>query len=92
MFVCNKQMANMVPSIIVCGAFHFRGKSQLVIVEGPMNQQVYRRVLKQNLLFWAMGTFRNNSTQGTGHYHFSRKSGHEGHGLDIISFVRGIQR
>ena len=29
---------NVVPPIMVWGAFHFRGKSELVIIEGPMNQ------------------------------------------------------
>ena len=48
-------------SIMVWGAFHFRGKSELFIVEGPMNQQVYRRVLRQNLLPWSRGTSHNNS-------------------------------
>ena len=30
------------------------------IVEGPMNQKVYLRVLRQNLLSWTRGIFRNN--------------------------------
>ena len=51
---------NVVPSIMVWSAFHFGGKSELVIVEGPMNQQVYRRVLRQNLLPWTRDIFRNN--------------------------------
>ena len=52
--------ANLVPFIVVLGAFHYGGKSEQVIVEGPMNQQVYWWVLRQNLLPWARGTFRNN--------------------------------
>ena len=32
----------VVPSIMIWGAFHFWRKSELVIVEGPMNHQVYR--------------------------------------------------
>ena len=51
---------NVVPSILVWGTTHFGGKSELVIVEGPTKQQVYQRVLRQNLLPWARGTFRNN--------------------------------
>ena len=38
--------SNVLPSIMVWGAFHFRDKSELVIVEGPMNQQVYWWVLR----------------------------------------------
>ena len=45
---------------MVWGAFHFGGKSEPVIVEGPMNQQVYGQVLRLNLLSWARGTFRND--------------------------------
>ena len=45
---------------MVWGAFHFDGKSELVIVDGNMNQQVYRQVLRQNLLPWARDAFRNN--------------------------------
>ena len=37
---------NVVPSIMIWGAFYFRDKSELVIVEAPMNQQVYQRVLR----------------------------------------------
>ena len=51
---------NVGPSIMVWGGFHFGGKSELIIVDGNMNQQVYRRVLQQNLLPWARGTFQNN--------------------------------
>ena len=47
------------PSIMVCGAFHFGEKSELVIVEGPMNHQVYLQVLRQYFLPWPRGTFRN---------------------------------
>ena len=45
---------------MVSGAFHFGGKSDLVIVKGPTKQQVYGWVLRQNLLSWARGTIRNN--------------------------------
>ena len=38
--------------VMVWGAFHFVGKTKLVIVDGNMNQQVYRQVLRQNLLPW----------------------------------------
>ena len=31
----NQTNGNVVPSIMVWGAFHFGGKSELVIVEGP---------------------------------------------------------
>ena len=59
--VCVHQTdGNVVPSIMVWGTFHFRDKSELVIVESPMNQQVYRWVLRQSLLPWARGTFHNN--------------------------------
>ena len=45
---------------MVLGAFHYGGKSEQVIVEGSMNQQVYWWVLRQNLLPWARGTLCNN--------------------------------
>ena len=45
---------------VVWGAFHFGGKSELIIVEGPANHQVYQRVFGQNILPWARGTFRYN--------------------------------
>ena len=46
--------------MVLWGSFHFGGKSGLVIFESPMNQQVYRWVLRQNLFPWARGSFRNN--------------------------------
>ena len=49
--------ANVVPSIMVWDAFH---KSELDIVDGPMNQRVYWWVLRQNILPCARDTFRNN--------------------------------
>ena len=45
MLVCKKTYGNVVPSIMVWDAFHFGDKSELVTVDGHMNQQVYRRVL-----------------------------------------------
>ena len=63
---------NVVPSVMVWGAFQFWGKSKLVIVEGPINQQTCRRM--QNLLPWARGTFCNNVVlvQGYGPSHEAR--------------------
>ena len=42
---------------MVWGTFHFGGKSELVIIQGSVNQQVYQRVFGQDLLPWARSTF-----------------------------------
>ena len=35
-------------------------KSELVVMDGTMNQQVCRRVLQQSFLPWVRATFQNN--------------------------------
>ena len=47
------------PSVIVWAGFHYGGKCRLVMFEGTMNQQGYRRVLQQNVLCWTLITFQN---------------------------------
>ena len=43
---------------MVWGAFHASGKSELVVVDGTVNQQRYIGILRQNLLLWASATFQ----------------------------------
>ena len=52
MSVCRGQM--------VWTGFHYSDKSELVVLDGTMNQQVYRRVLQQSRLLWARANFQNN--------------------------------
>ena len=51
---------NVGASVIVWAGFHCGGKSELVVLDGIMNQQVYRHVLQQSLLSWARATVHNN--------------------------------
>ena len=47
-------------SLIVWDAFHASAKSELVVVDGTVNQQRYIGILRQNLLPWARATFHRN--------------------------------
>ena len=47
---------NISPSIMVCGAFHAAGKSELVVVDGTVNQQRFIGILRQNLIPWLWAT------------------------------------
>ena len=51
---------NIGPSLIVMGAFHASGKSELVVVDGTVNQQCYIGFLRQTLLPGASATFQRN--------------------------------
>ena len=42
------------------GVFYASGKSELVVVDGRVNQQYYIGILRQNLLPWARATFQRN--------------------------------
>lgn len=46
--------------ITVWGAFHASGKSDLVVLDGNMNQHQYRRILETAMLPFARGFFRAN--------------------------------
>ena len=50
---------NVVPSIMVWGAFHFGGKSEQVIVEGPWTSKFTDGWSEKKFLPWARGTFHN---------------------------------
>ena len=51
---------NVGPSVTVWAGFNYGGKNELVVLDGIMNQQFYRRVLQQSLLPWTRVTFQNN--------------------------------
>ena len=42
------------------GAFHAGGKSDLIVLEGNLNQHKYRRILENTMLPFARGFFRSN--------------------------------
>ena len=48
------------PSLMVWCAFHAPGKSELMVMDGTVNQQRYIGILCQNLLPWARATFQRN--------------------------------
>ena len=51
---------NVGPSVIVWARFHYGGKRELIVVDGTMNQQVYRLLQQQSLLCWTKVNFQNN--------------------------------
>ena len=53
---------NVVPPVIVWTGFHRGDRSELVVLmlDGIMTQQVYKRVQQENILSWARATFQNN--------------------------------
>ena len=51
---------NVGPSLMVWGALHASGKSELVVVNGTVNQQRYIGILRQNLRHRARTTFQRN--------------------------------
>ena len=48
------------PSVMVWGAFHAGGKSDLVFIEGGLNQYRYMDILRRHLLPWARAQFQAN--------------------------------
>lgn len=46
--------------ITVWGAFHAAGKSELVVINGNLDQHQYRRILNQTMLPFARQTFQDN--------------------------------
>ena len=60
---------------MVWGAFRASGKSELVVVDGTVNQKSYIGILRQSLLPWARATFQrkcvlghDNATPNTARY------------------------
>ena len=47
---------NIGPSVTIWAGFDYAGNSELVVLDGTMDQQVYRRVLQQSLLPWTRVT------------------------------------
>ena len=55
-----KTDGNFGPSFMVWEAFHASGKSELVVVDGKVNQQHYIGISHQNLHPWARATFQRH--------------------------------
>ena len=51
---------NVGPSVIVWARLHYGGKSELIVVDGTMNRQVYRLLQQQSLLCWTKANFQKN--------------------------------
>ena len=51
---------NRGPSVMVWGAIHQRGRSEVVVVDIAMNRRWYKRILKNQMLPWATGVFGRN--------------------------------
>ena len=51
---------NKTAGVSVWGAIHHQGKSQLVFIDGTMNQYVYMDIIRDNLLPFARATFQDN--------------------------------
>lgn len=51
---------NRVPSVSIWGAIHFGGKSQLVFIDGTLDQFSYMDIIRDNLLPFARRTFQDN--------------------------------
>ena len=49
---------NVGPTIMVWGPFHASSNSELLVVNGTVNQQRYIGILRQNLLPWARANFQ----------------------------------
>ena len=48
---------NCGPSVMVWGAIHHGGRSELVVLDGPLNRHRYIRLLRDSMLPWATGLF-----------------------------------
>ena len=51
---------NRGPSVMVWGAIHHGGRSELVVVDGAMNRHWYIQILRNQMLPWATGLFGRN--------------------------------
>ena len=51
---------NRGPSVMLWGAIHHRGRIELVVVDGAMNQHRYIQILRNRMLPWATGVFGCN--------------------------------
>jgi hypothetical protein len=51
---------NRRPSVMVWGAIHHGGRSELVVVDGPLNRHGYIQILRDQMLPWATGVFGRN--------------------------------
>lgn len=51
---------NRGPSVMVWGAIHHGGKSDLIVLDGTMNRHRYIRILQDHMLPWARATFGRN--------------------------------
>ena len=51
---------NRGPSVMVWGAIHHGGRSELVVVDGAMNRHRYIQILRNQMLPWAMEVFARN--------------------------------
>ena len=68
-WVCHKQGKRLIddciqpndgnhgPSVMVCGAIHHEGRSELVVVDGAMNRHGYIQIMRNQMLPWATGLF-----------------------------------
>ena len=88
---CIQEMdGNVGPSLMVWNAFHPSGKSQLVVVDGTVNQQCHIGILRQNLFPWARATsprkfsactWQRYTPYGTKYTHISSRRGGWGHAV-----------
>ena len=51
---------NRCQSVMVWGAIHHGGRSELVVVDGAMNRHRYIQILRNQMLPWATGVFGRN--------------------------------
>ena len=51
---------NRGPSVMVWGAIHHGGRSELVVVDGAMNRHKYIQILRNQMLRWVTGVFGRN--------------------------------
>ena len=58
---------NRCPSVTVCGAIHRGGRTELVVLDGPLNRRRYIRLLRDNVCLWATDVFGRNLCMSTPH-------------------------
>ena len=51
---------NLGPLAMVWGAIHHGGRSELVVLDGPLNRHCYIRLLRESMLSWVTGVFGGN--------------------------------
>ena len=91
---------NVCSFVIVWHEIHYGGKSELLVLDGTMNQQVYRRVSQRSILPWAKAISHKQRRPGLRwcstphspiHYGFPGEPGH-GHWLARTSHGLAIQK